>query len=132
MIVQETEFEVATRRRLHQQKQVPKEFLKYMSHGCVFLRWCRYFPQFVTVIRYSRWVLNEEKKKYIKDVFHSFITWLSDFTFFTPTKWLLTVCNQIILNHTTLYFPNFIGCKFFLESRSPDLLVLCKTNTYIN
>ena len=68
MIVQETEFEVATRRRLHQQKQVPKEFLKYMSHGCVFLRWCRYFPQFVTVIRYSRWVLSEEKKKYIKDM----------------------------------------------------------------
>ena len=126
--------EVATRRRLHQQKQVRKEFLKYMSHGCVFLRWCRYFPQFVTVIRYSRWVLSEEKKKYIKDMcfIHSLPGFLILPHFLHQQNGFCQCVNQIILNHTTLYSPSFIGCKFFLESKSPDLLVLCKTNTYIN
>ena len=45
--------------------------------------------------------------------------------------------NQIILNHTTLKLSftnigglrsNFVDCKSFLESKSPDILALCETN----
>ena len=45
--------------------------------------------------------------------------------------------NQIILNHTTLklsftnirgFCLNFVDCKSFLESNSPDILALCETN----
>ena len=47
----------------------------------------------------------------------------------TPTNMFSSLHNSLKLSFTNIQgLSNFVDCKSFLESNSPDILALCETN----
>ena len=96
------------------------------------------FPRSL-VICYDRWVLSKGHQSYYKCLMNSQPTFLFFDQFLTYEMAILSKGhkqdNFEPHNPLTLSFTNtqgfclkFVGCKSFLKSNSPDILVLCETS----
>ena len=96
------------------------------------------FLRSLVVICYDRWVLSEGHKNYFKDwcLMNSQPTYLFLNQFKLNELWsyyqkhvnLALHVNKLSFTNIRDLRYNFVDCESFLESNSPDILALCKTN----
>ena len=89
------------------------------------------FLRFLGVICYDRWVLSESHKKLL----HGLVSHSWTHSLFLTCYEACEPGNFELLNSLKRSFANvwglcsnFLACKSFLESKSPDILALCETN----
>ena len=99
------------------------------------------FLRTLGIICYGRWVLSEAHKNYFKDWY--LLNSQPTFPFLTNLiQWIMAIFSKgykpgSYESHNSLKLSfmnilghclNFVDCQCFLESNSPDILALCRTN----